>query len=101
MTTSGIVERIDIGRDIGRRQLSVLVDLLFDPFLLQTGEERLSDGIVPAVAASAHAGLQVIGSTEAPPVIAAVLGALVRMNDGATGTPLPDGHHDRVEDEGA
>jgi hypothetical protein len=40
-----IVERIDVVGQLGDRQLSVLVDLLLDPFLLEAAEEGLRDGI--------------------------------------------------------
>jgi hypothetical protein len=51
MTTaaSRIVEAIDVVRNIGDGQLSVFVDLLLDPLLLSTAEERLGDGVVPTV----------------------------------------------------
>jgi hypothetical protein len=47
MTAGSIVEPINVVGQIVHRQLSVLVDLLLNPFLLQTAEEGLHDGIVP------------------------------------------------------
>jgi hypothetical protein len=99
VTPRSIVERFDVVRDIGPRDLSVLVDSLLDPFLLQAAEERLCNRIVPAVAPSPHAGLKMIGSAKAPPVVASVLQALVGMNDGATWSPPSHGHHDGIEHE--
>ncbi len=49
------------------------VDLPLDVLFLQTAEEGLSYGIVPAVASAAHAGYRPIGSAEASPVVASVL----------------------------
>jgi hypothetical protein len=39
VTAQSIVERLDIGGHIRERKLAVLVDMLFDPFFLQTAEE--------------------------------------------------------------
>jgi hypothetical protein len=49
VTSRSIVERIDVVSHIGNGELSVLVDLLLDAFLLQTAEKGLGDGIVPAM----------------------------------------------------
>lgn len=50
-----IVKGIDVGRHVGGRQLSILLDLLLDPLFLQAAEARLGEGIVPAVALPAGA----------------------------------------------
>lgn len=63
------------------------VDSHLDTLFLQAPEEGLGHGIIPAVASPAHAGFQVIGSTEAPPGIAAILGALIRMDQSVPGSP--------------
>ncbi len=60
VAAGSIVEGIDLGGDVGDRQVSVLVDLLLDPLFLQTTEEGLGDGVVPAVALPAHTRLEVI-----------------------------------------
>jgi hypothetical protein len=39
MAARSIVERIDIVGDVGTGKLSVLVDLLLDPFFLQAAEK--------------------------------------------------------------
>src|SRR5262245_45266523 len=70
-----IVEPIDIVSDILPRQIARLVDLLLNPLLLQAADERLRDGIVPAVAFPTRARLKTIAATEPPPGIAAVLRA--------------------------
>jgi hypothetical protein len=41
VTTVAIVERIDVFRNIGGREFSILVDLLFNTFFLQAAEEGL------------------------------------------------------------
>src|SRR6185295_10464199 len=94
-----IVEAIDVVGYIVQGELSVLVDLLLDAFLLQTAEEGLRDGIVPAVAFPAHARLQVIGVTEAGPSVTPVLRTLIRMNHRTAGVSPPHGHQHCVEHE--
>lgn len=61
-----IVEGIDVVCQVGNRKLSVLGDLLLDPFLLQAAKEGLRDGVVPAVALPAHTRFEMIRSTSAP-----------------------------------
>ena len=39
MAARSIVERLDVVGQIRERKLAVLVDVLFDPFFLQTAEE--------------------------------------------------------------
>lgn len=73
MAPGRIVECLDVVGHVCSRQLSGLVDAFFDTLLLQTCEEGFSDRVVPAVSFSAHARLESIRSTEAPPVIAAIL----------------------------
>src|SRR5882672_5630863 len=97
MAPRSIVERFDVLRDVSLCDLSVPVDSLLDALLLQAAEERFRNGIVPAVASTAHARLQVIGSTEAPPVITAVLTTLVRVNDRAPGSTTTPGHQHGIQ----
>ena len=78
--TISIVEDFDVIEDFGAGQIAGLVDALSDPFLLQAAEKRFGHGIVPTVAAPTHARLQVVSGTEAPPVVATVLRALIRMH---------------------
>jgi hypothetical protein len=99
VATRRIVEPIDVVAHLVQGQRSVLVDLLLDPFLLQAAEERLRDGIVPTIAFSAHARLQVMGPTETPPGIAAELRPLIRMNQRPSRTSTAYRREDRVEDE--
>ena len=77
MPSGGIVERIDVFSYLGAGDRAILVDLLLDVLLLEAAEKRLSDGVIPAIASTAHAGDQPIGSTEALPVIAPVLRPLI------------------------
>ena len=99
VAAGSIVERIDVVGHVGQRERSVLVDLFLDAFLLQAAEEGLGDGVVPAVALAAHARLEVIGATEAPPRIAAELRALVGMNQRAARPSATDRHQHGVEHE--
>ncbi len=77
---TAIVEHLDIIEQIGLRVVASPVDLLSYTLLLQAAEERLGDGVVPAVSSPAHARLKVVGSTEVLEVEAAVLRTLVAMN---------------------
>ena len=72
---------------------------VLDAFFLQAAKERLCNGVVPAVASSAHAGLKSVGSAEAPPIVAAVLTALVGVNNSSMWSTSPDRHHDRIQDQ--
>ena len=60
VAAGSIVEGIDVGGDVGDRQVSGLVDLLLDPLFLQAAEEGLGDGVVPAVALPTHTRLEMI-----------------------------------------
>ena len=94
-----IVEGIDVVGHVGDRQLSVLVDLFLDPLFLQAAEEGLGDGIVPAVVLSAHTRLEAIRATESAPRVAAVLSALVGVNQCAARSAAPHRHQDGIEHE--
>ena len=67
-----IVEHLDVIEYICTGHVKCFIDSSLDAFLLQAAEEGLSDCIVPAVASSAHAGLQVVGLQKAQPAIAAI-----------------------------
>src|SRR5262245_46420553 len=99
VTTRSIVEGIDVVGQVGDRQLSVLINLLLDSFLLQAAEERLSDGIVPAVTVPAHTRLEAIRAAESSPRVAAVLRARIGMNQRAAWTASPHRHQDGIEHE--
>lgn len=94
-----IVEGIDIFSQVSDRQLSVLVDLFLDPLFLQAAEKRLGDGIVPAVAFSAHTRLEMIRASESPPRIAAVLGALIGVDQRTSRSSSPNRQQHGVEHE--
>jgi hypothetical protein len=97
VTSRPIVKGIDIVSQISLGELSILVNLLLDSFLLQTAEKGFRDGIVPAVRLAAHTRLQVIGAAESPPRVTAVLRALIGMNHRAAWSSSTHGHQDRVE----
>src|SRR5450631_2089833 len=98
VTTRLIVEQVDVVRNINCGQFSVFVDPLFDVLFFETTEERFGNRVVPAVSTSTHAWLKMVCTTEASPVIASVLGALIRMNNRPLGTALPNGHHHGIKD---
>jgi len=99
MAPCTVVEGFNVVGHVSARQLAILVDVFLDPLFLQARKEGLSDCIVLAVAAPAHARLKPIRSTEAPPVIAAILGSLLGVDDGALRASASHGHHDGVQDE--
>jgi hypothetical protein len=80
VTSRSIVEGIDVVSYFGDRELSVLVDLLFDSLLLEAAEEGLGDGVVPAIALSTHTRFQMVRPTESAPRVAAELRALIGVN---------------------
>ena len=93
-----IIKDLDVIEDIGPGELTRFVDALANPFFFQAAEERLRHRIIPAVSPPAHAGLQIIGQAEAPPVVATVLTALIRMNDDRVlWFPAPDSHRKRIQ----
>lgn len=73
MAAYPIVERLNILSDVCFREIPRFVDMLLDSLFLQAAEERFHHSVVPAVSASAHAGLQVVRLAEASPGIATVL----------------------------
>ena len=97
VSTSAIVEHIDVVVDLSPRDLPGCVDALLDPLLLQAAKKGFGHGIIPAVATSAHTGLQVMRMAEAPPHIAAKLRALIGMNQGLRGLASPYGHENRIQ----
>lgn len=94
-----IVERIYVLRDRAACNGSVFVDRLFDMFLLQTAEEGFSDGVVPAVASTAHARYQAVSLAEALPSITTILRSLIGVNDGLSWPTTADSHQHSVEHE--
>ncbi len=99
VSTGAIVEHLDVVVDLSPRDLPGCVDVLLDPLLLQAAKKGFRHGIIPAVATSAHTGLQMMRMAEAPPRIAAKLRALIGMNQGVHGLASPHGHEKRVQYE--
>lgn len=76
-----------------------MVDVLPNLFLLEAAEEGLGDRVVPAIAPTAHAWLEVVVLAKPSPGIAAVLGALIGMDQGVSRPPSPHCHEHRVQHE--
>jgi len=74
-----------------------LVNVFLDAFLLQGAEEELRHGIVPAIAFSTHARLEVIRSTKSPPGVTPILRPLIRMHHGVTRPATAYRHRDGIE----
>ena len=60
VTAIPIVKDFDVVKDIRPRQIARLVDAFLDALFLQAAEEGFGHGVVPAIATSAHAGLQLM-----------------------------------------
>ncbi len=73
VASGSIVEHFDIVEDVCSRERACSVDFSSDPLLLEAAEERFGDRIIPAVPATAHAGIELVRFAEAKPVIASVL----------------------------
>lgn len=84
MPARAIVERRDVVGDFSCGRVAALLDFFIDSFFLEAAEERLRYGVVPAIAATTHAGFQATYFAEAPPRVAAVLRALIRMDQRLT-----------------
>ena len=71
--------------------------MFLDPLFLQASEKGLRDSVVPAVRFTTHAGLEAVGATEPSPRIAAILGAMVRVNHRAARASCSYGLEHRIE----
>lgn len=60
ITVISIVSDLDVVKVIRPCQIARLVDAFLDALFLQAAEEAFGHGIVPAIATSAHAGLQLM-----------------------------------------
>ena len=58
-------------RVCGIGQFSVFVYPLLDALFLQAAEDRLRNGVVPAIASPARARFEPVGSAEVTPIVAA------------------------------
>jgi len=74
VATSWVVERFDVVEHIGACLVAGRIRLSLDSLALEQLEKALDDGVVVAVAASAHAGSQAVGSQKGLPVVAALIG---------------------------
>lgn len=71
-----VVKHLNVIEDICPGQIPGFIDAFSDAFFFQRTEERFGHSIIPAVATPAHARGQVIGPTEALPVVTAVLATM-------------------------
>jgi hypothetical protein len=92
MASCSIVERFDVIGDVIGSGLAVLIDMLLDPFLLETAEERLGNRVAPAVSTTAHAGFKMVGFAKPPPDVAPVLHALIGMDQCTSRSAPPHSH---------
>ena len=100
VTPAPIVKDFDVIEDIGARQIASFINALSDTLLFQTAEERLGDGIIPAISTAAHARFKIVGMAETPPIIAAILTALIGMNQyRLCGFAPPHRHQQRIQSQ--
>lgn len=100
VTTSRIIEHFDVIEHIGSRVGHGFAAPPIHPLPFQRSKKRLGDGIVPAVAATAHARLQAMISAEAMPVVTAVLRSLIRVDqDCLPRSASSHRHQDGIKDD--
>ena len=100
MSPRSIVEDLDVIEHIRSSQLACFVDAFADALLLQAAKERLCDRVVPAIATTAHASFQTVGFQEVLPIMAAILAALIGVNQHwPTRFASPHGHQERIQDK--
>lgn len=93
MPAPRIVEPFHVIEHIGPRLVPRGVVFSARPFSLQRGEEALHGGVVPAVAAPAHAADNAVVAQQALEVLAGVLAALVRVVQQLVGLAAPPQRH--------
>ena len=76
-----VLEHLDIIDDIGARKSAGFVDAFADRLLFQTAEEGLRNSAVPTVSAATHARHSAVPTSEAPPVITALLCAVIQVEN--------------------
>ena len=77
VATFGVVEHLDVVKDISTGILPGWVDLAANPLTFEQLEEALGHGVVVAVATPAHAADQVVVPQETLPVMPCELTALI------------------------
>ena len=76
MAPRGVVEHLDVVEHVAACGLAIDVDSATDALTLEELEEALGDGVVVAVTAAAHAGLEIVFLQEGLPVVAGQLAAV-------------------------
>ena len=93
-----VVEHLHVVEDISLGGIACQIDLAANAFALEQLEEALGHGVVVAVAATAHAGHEVVITQDVLPVMPSELTALIRMHsDWLLGPTTSRGHHQRIE----
>ena len=77
VATLGVVEHLDVVKDISTGVLPGWVDLAANPLTFEQLEEALGHGVVVAVATPAHAADQVVVPQKTLPVMPCELTALI------------------------
>ena len=83
VTSPRVVEQLDVIEDIRPAFIVRGVDPTLDALPLEQLEEALGDGVVVAIAATAHAADDAVSREEGLPLMAGELAALIGMKDQA------------------
>ena len=98
VTTCSVIEHFNVIEHIGPGHIPGFVYPFADAFFFQAAEKGLGHGIVPAVTPATHTGLQLVGQAETLPVIAAILTALVGVDDHSVfGLAAPNRHQQGIQ----
>ena len=97
VTSDRIVEYFNVVAHVLDGQRTGYINALPNAFLLQACEEGFSDRVIPTISPPAHTGLQAVSPAEPLPVVAAILRALIRMDDGALWAAESDSSDNRIQ----
>ena len=100
MFAFAVVKQLDIVKDIAPGFIPCHVSFHFDPLSLEQLKKTLCDRVVMTIASTAHASFQTVGFQEVLPIMAAVLAALIGVNQHwPTRFASPHGHQERIQDK--
>src|SRR5574344_1967060 len=99
MFAFAVVKQLDIVKDIAPGFIPGHVSFLFDPLSLEQLKKTLRARVVMTIASTAHASFQTVGFQEVLPIMAAVLAALIGVNQHwPTWFASPHGHQQCIQD---
>ena len=100
MKALAIVEDLDIIEDLETRLFSRVELLLIDTFRFERGKKALENGIIPAIAFSAHAASDTECSQNALMVLGSILAASIGVHERLSNRQtIHNSHPERIADE--